>query len=174
MECENILFIHFDEPAKKDYFLETFTNSEKLFEGFINYFSTKLETYGTDSDVYNEYVEIEMCSDDMVKLVFYTHKFPCIEFCRRFSWVYSLNTQLIYYNQEADFSGRFSMFRNQNTLDEKYNYLQGLYTLDNDRFWEEAKGFYNMNFHIDIPASDRKRLRELVHYNQMINNFENL
>ncbi len=66
------------------------------------------------------------------------------------------------------------MFRNQNTLDEKYNYLQGLYTLDNDRFWEEAKGFYNMNFHIDIPASDRKRLRELVHYNQMINNFENL
>jgi hypothetical protein len=180
MEVQNILFIQFDCLEKKEYFMETFSNSEKFFESFIPYFSTKLETYGTSSDVYTEFIEFEMINDT-VKLEFYTYQNPCIEFCKRFSWVHGLNIQLIYYSYHQDYSGRFNMYRNQNVLNEIYSYYQGMYFFDQDRFWEEITNEFNkkysfMEFIQKIKLHnfpDFKKLNQMYSEFLLIASFEN-
>jgi hypothetical protein len=183
VECENVMFIEFDTTEKKEYFSQVFTESIKFFESFIPYFSTKLETYGTGSDVYIEYIEVEEITGSLLKLTFHTHETPCIEFCRRFAWVHTLNVQLYYYNEEHDFAGRFSMFKNQNTLDQRTTFLNGMYRFEPDRFWniivdhlDTTIPFHEFmeNHGITITGPDYEYLEARYNEVALINQFKGL
>ena len=100
--CENNLFVECKSSVKKEYLLEFINNEVLLFKSFINLGlgETLKEGYGTDSDVYLEYIEIAEIFDNVLHFKFYTHDSPCVEFTKRFSAKYSVNVQLIYYNCE--------------------------------------------------------------------------
>ena len=137
--CENIILVH-SEPLKIQYLLEILQNSPKslFFETFITLGNseTKKEGYGTDSDIYTEYIEIDI-HPDLLKFVIYTNDTPCIEFVKRFAMKYSLQIQMIYYNSEFNFSGKIVINNYQIILNEQWNYFQGLYFTDEDRFFNE-------------------------------------
>ena len=136
MACENNLFIHFDNLDKKNYFLNLFENSDKLFQTLIPLNGTKLECYGTDSDVYLEYITFDICDTNVISLVFFTNENPCIPFCKKVCGYYGVNIELVYFNEESNFSGKFCIHLQQITKNELYNYWQGLYILHTDLFWE--------------------------------------
>ena len=137
--CENNLFIQVND--KKDYFINIFENNTKLFESFIQCNGKMQEYYGTDSDVYLEYVIFENTTD-IINLIFYTHDTPCIEFCKRLAGKFSVNIQLYYYNEEHDFSGRFEIYQNQIVKNDFLSYWQGMYTYNYDIFWENINDLF--------------------------------
>lgn len=141
-ECENNLFIHAETDERKEYFMNILNRSDKLFESFIPLSQTKLECYGTSSDVYIEYIEVKLVLD-LIILKFYTYQTPCIEFAKRLAGRYSLNVQLHYYNEESDFSGEVSIYRNQLMKEEHYSYLQGVYFNNRESFWQKAYEKFN-------------------------------
>jgi hypothetical protein len=134
MECENILFV--DTHDKLNFFMETLTNGDKLFQSFIPLAGTKLECYGTSSDVYMDYVEIVNPMNELLQIKFYTYDTPCIEFCKKLSSRFNVNLELYYYNQDCDFSGKIHIHRNQIVRDERYSYFQGIYLNRREEFWE--------------------------------------
>jgi hypothetical protein len=139
--CENNFFVDCGSIVKRDYLLEFINNEVLLFKSFINLGpgETLKEGYGTDSDVYLEYIEIAEIQNNVLHLKFYTHDSPCIQFTKRFSAKYSVNVQLIYYNSELNFSGKLSIHNQQIVLDEIWKYHQGLYYTDKDRFWDSIE-----------------------------------
>jgi hypothetical protein len=142
--CENNLFIQFDSQEKKDYFLKVFENTDNnlFFESFISLTSTKLECYGTSSDIYIEYITFDTLDSDVIKLVFHTHEYPCLEFCKRLAGKYSVNIQLVYFNEDSNYSGKIEIFNHQLVKDEIYGYWNGLYILHYDVFWERLNDLF--------------------------------
>uniref|UniRef100_A0A6C0B0H1 YubB ferredoxin-like domain-containing protein n=1 Tax=viral metagenome TaxID=1070528 RepID=A0A6C0B0H1_9ZZZZ len=159
--CENNLFIQFDTPEKKDYFLSILENVENqlLFQSFIPIFESKKETYGTDSDVYIEYITFDVSDSDVINIIFYTNETPCIEFCKRVSAKYSVNIQLLYFCEENGYSGQIQIFHNQVVKNELYNYWQGMYVLQYDLFWERLQDFFE--------SMDAKNFMEFLQKNEM-------
>jgi len=135
--CENNIYIHCSQNIK-DHILYILENNTLLFQAFIPLFNNnKLEFYGTDSDVYIENVLVE--ESDILHLTVYTHYYPCIPFCNKLATLYDLNLQNVYYNAEADLSGKWQIYRNQIIFNEQWNYIQGLYFTDIDLFWEKVQ-----------------------------------
>jgi len=142
--CENNLFIQFDTSEKKDYFLRIFENTDNilLFESFIQLTGTKQECYGTSSDVYMEYVTFDISDSDIISIIFHTYEYPCLEFCKRLAGKYSVNTQLVYFNEESNYSGKIEIYRHQVIRDEMYSYWNGLYVFHYDIFWERLNDLF--------------------------------
>ncbi len=136
MACENNLFIHFDNFDKKQYFLNRFQEHDKLFESLIPLHGTKLECYGTDSDVYFDFITFDICDESVINLVFFTNEYPCIPFCKKICGLYNVSIELVYLNQDNNFSGKFCMHLQQITKNEVSSYWQGLYNYYLDIFWE--------------------------------------
>ena len=134
VECENVLFIYAKE--KNFFFTETLNNGIKLFESFIPLSQTKLECYGTSSDVYIEYIDTSFLNDNVIKLRFYTYQTPCIEFVKKIAGRFNINVELFYYNEGGEFSGKIQIYRNQLVKNEKYSYWQGIYLNKRSEFWE--------------------------------------
>ena len=180
-ECENNLFIHAETDERKDYFMNILNNSDRLFESFIPLSQTKLECYGTSSDVYIEFIEVEIVMD-LICLKFYTYQTPCIEFVKRLAGRYSLNIQLHYNNQEDDFSGEISIYRNQLIKDHRYSYFQGVYFNNRDSFWELVYKDFNeslsfMDFllakRLSLNENDFNKLKKLYDEFLFCSKFEN-
>jgi len=134
--CENNLFIQAGSVEKRDYILQILNDGIKLFESLVPLSGTKDECYGTESDVYIEYITMELTNCNMIRLQFFTHDLPPILFCKKLCAFYGLNIQLVYYNQEKDFSGKYHIYSNQVVKNDYFSYWQGLYTYDLDTFWE--------------------------------------
>jgi hypothetical protein len=184
MACENHLIVQFDSIEKKDYLFEKLNNGIKLFETFIPCSSTRMECYGTSSDVYIEYITVEIVCEKVLKLVFHTHETPCIEFCKRFCALYNVNIQLMYLNEENNYSGKYFIHFNQIVKNEIFNYYQGLYMYDRDLFWENINGLFENNVSknfmeflkekdLHILESDQRELKYRFDSVCMVNEFQN-
>jgi hypothetical protein len=181
--CENNLFIQFDTIEKKEEFLSIIGNNQLLFQSFIELSGTKKECYGVDSDVYIEYITFDISEPNVINIVFYTYEYPCIPFCEKLSYKYSVHIQLLYFNEESDFSGKLEI--NKGIKNELYSYWQGVYILQYDLFWERLDDFFEKfpaNSFFDFLQKNKmiiyeKDVVELQHnfdkYN-LINTFKNL
>jgi hypothetical protein len=170
MECENCLFIYLDDGEKKDYFIRTLNTNDKLFEAFIPLFESKLECYGTSSDVYIEYIDVDFLAH-CISLTFYTYETPCIEFCKKLASRYNFNIELKYYNELADFAGKLQIYRNQ-IVKECYGYLQGIYFNKKDKFWELIYSTFNSKTtFIDFFLEKRLKLNE-DDFNKLKQNYD--
>jgi hypothetical protein len=157
MICENNLFIQTNSPEKKEYFMKILEEATVLFQSLIPLNGTKKECYGTDSDIYLEYITFDIADPDVINLIFYTHDTPCIEFCKRLAGYYSVNVQLVYFNEENNYSGKIDIYRNQLVRDERYTYWQGMYVYNFDIFWER----------IDVLFENETNFMELLRKNNL-------
>jgi hypothetical protein len=184
--CENNLFIQCHTVEQKDYFIHILSNGTHLFQSFIYLQGTKLECYGTASDVYIEYTTIDIDTDPcMLSLLFHTHDLPPLEFCKKLAIEYTVNIQLVYFNQENNYSGEFRMKDNRvsgNTID---SYYQGLYVFERDRFWENIPDSFEesetLNYeeylskmNIRLENMDNQKVKDLYYQFLLEKQFENL
>ena len=139
MNCENNLFVNCISSIKKEYLLGLLQDKVLFFKTYINIENETIKQgYGTDSDVYLEYMEVVEIFENVLHFKFYTNDSPCVEFSKRFAAKYSVNIQLVYYNFELNFSGKLNI-HNQHIIDEIWDYHQGLYYTDKDRFWDSIE-----------------------------------
>ena len=183
--CENNLFIKCHSDDQKNALLNIISGGICLFQSFIRLDGTKLETYGTESDVYSEYITVDIDTDLMISLLFHTHDLPPLEFCKKFAFNYIVNIQLVYYNEENNYSGELRIKDNRvccNTID---SYYQGLYQFEQDRFWENieesfqcypSKTYEQYLSKINLRSDERdyKRLMDMFNKWSLFNCFQNL
>jgi len=183
MSCENNLFVQCANMEIKDHFMNLLSDGIKLFETFVPLTGSKLECYGVDSDVYIEYIFIEMVSEKVINLKFFTHNFPCIEFCKRLSARFSVNIQLVYLNETNNYSGQFRIFSNQIVKNDLFSYWQGMYIYKNDDFWEKLpetfekyQNFMELisNLNISIPENELNILKTQFDEQLLFKQFERL
>jgi hypothetical protein len=143
--CENILFINCGTCTKKNYILEILNSGKYFFKTFIRLgeFETNYDAYGTHSDVYIKRIDFLPDFDEILHFTFDTDITPCTFFCKRFAGKYSVDIQLIYYNEELNFSGKYCIHKYQVILNEYWTYYQGLYYTNPDIFWERIKETFN-------------------------------
>ena len=152
MVCENNLFIQTSSVEKKDFILNKLNNGIKLFETLIPLYGTKEDCYGTSSDVFIEYIIFDIDIDPcIISMIFYTHDTPCIPFCIKIAGMYNLNLQLVYYNEEINFSGQVSIHLNQTIKDEYHGYHQGMYLYNTDLFWETRHEYCETFLNFENP-----------------------
>lgn len=147
--CENYITI---EPIKKDglkNLIKTIKNGtdEYLFARIFGDVKDYRETFGTKWDVEMSEADIngymgeldELWEDDsFLTINIHTAWSPCLGFSQKLSEKYGLSITHQYFEGGNDFSGEFS-FRNGEVIEEQeYNFLEGLYKLDNERFYGEA------------------------------------
>ena len=77
------------------------------------------------------------CVDELVSLSPVTPWSPPREFCQRLSKKYGVNVYIFYSEGGNDFSGTDEYDNGEHTNEEQYDYLEGLYRLDNECFWSE-------------------------------------
>jgi len=185
--CENILFIKCKSIDHKEKIVNILSNGIKLFESFIILEGTKLECYGTSSDVYIEYINVELFFDELlIKLTFTTYETPPLHFCKSISFHYNIDVQLLYFNEENNYSGKLCITNNKITCDQIFNYYQGLYENDKDRFWEEIeKSFefihinekyedYIKKNNFNLTSMDYSNLKRLFDQYLLLKNFERM
>ncbi len=182
MECENNLFVHVETDERKEYFMNILSNNIKLFESFVPLSQTKLECYGTSSDVYIEYIDIEFVMD-LICLKFYTYQTPCINFCKKLAARYNINIELVYYTEYNDSAGKLHIHRNQIVKNEMYSYFQGVYFNNKDNFWELVYPYFTINStfmefilekKLSITESDFNRLKYLYDEFLFCNDFNKI
>jgi len=186
-ECENHLFIKFKTNDHREHIIAILSNGIKLFESFIILQGTKLECYGTSSDVYIEYIHIDIDIDPLIiKLEFTTYESAPLRFCKSISFHYNLDIHLIYFNEKNNYSGRFCIDSNRLIKDEIYSYYQGIYIHDRDRFWNEIEihiqelkkeityETYIENINLSLSDMDTVNLKNVFNKYQLFKKFENL
>jgi hypothetical protein len=147
--------------------LDILENNTLFFQAFIPCGNdSKLECYGTESDVYIENIIIE--NSEILYLTVYTYDNPCIPFCNKLAQVYGLNIQNVYYNNVLDFSGKWQIYSNQIIFNEGWNYIQGLYFTNNDLFWETVQES-DLNDLCELTGQDINDLRQEMVMKKMDN-----
>jgi len=77
------------------------------------------------------------CIDELVTLSPTTPWSPPREFCNRLSKMYGVKVYIFYSEGGNDFSGTDEYDNGEHINEEQYDYLEGLYRLDNECFWSE-------------------------------------
>jgi hypothetical protein len=181
MLCENELFIDALSLQTYNHLLELLGDGTFLFQTFIPLDGTRKETYGTDSDVCIEYIDIETY-DLIIHLHFYTHDTPCIQFCTQIAHTYNISVQLVYFNKKGNVSGELGVYCSM-TKYEHYNYIQGVYLHRTDDFWEFIHEYFVgattfmeflTNSGLHVFESDLTKLQNMFNEFLMFGQFEKL
>lgn len=182
--CENNLIMQCQSIEHKDHILLILSNGIYLFQSFIILNGTKLECYGTDSDIFLENVILDLHDDPIfISLYFYTHELPPLEFCKKISFEYNVNIELVYFNKENNYSGKVRIKDKRVCCNEIISYYQGLYTYEQDMFWENIEdsfeGEYNWDLlygklNISILSMDLEKVKSLFNEHLLLKQFQNL
>jgi hypothetical protein len=182
--CENIMFLKCLNEEHKENIMRILSEGVKLFESFIILQGTKIECYGTSSDVYIEYIQIDHnFSETIIKIDFTTYETAPLQFCKNLSHVYSLDIQLIYFNEINNYSGKFCVEKGKVNCNEILSYYQGLYIYIRDRFWTEIENSFqeNENYNVYIQRiniclydMDTHYLKDLFDKYNLFKSFEKM
>jgi len=130
---------------------------------------TKLEAYGTDSDVYTEYIDFHN-EDKLIYITLFTNETPCTEFCKRFCKRFCVDIQFIFYNEDLDFSGMF-FFKNNEVLNyHHWNYHEGMYFTDPERFWELDFEYIDVDQFMFLSISQINQIKQNVMFEKFKKN----
>jgi hypothetical protein len=110
------------------------------------------------------------CTDDLVTLSPTTPWSPPREFCERLSKKYGVKVYILYSEGGCNFSGTDEYHNGEHINEECYEYLEGLYHLDNECFWSEVDSELDnlediteeefINKFPFVDELDKKQLRE--------------
>jgi len=168
MSCENNLFIQTKSIEQKEYFLNILGNNQYFFQSFILNFSADILIDDVTFDITS--------SDDIINCIFNIET-PCIEFCKRICGLHGLNVQLVYYNKESNYSGKFQIYRNQVVTNETITYWQGMYKYNYDLFWELLDELFESRINLNdlhILEKDFSELNNKYQNFLLIQQFEKL
>lgn len=116
-------------------------NNEAWYGANVRRWGTKWDFYPNDSDT-----DIQF-TDRSITIHTATAWSPPTEFCERLSRMYNLHVVLTFAEPGADFAGRTVILDGDTIQNEDHNYLEGIYKLDAEQFWQELGG--NLEFYVE-------------------------
>lgn len=97
--------------------------------------------FGTKWDVFLENFIVEM-SEDEITMSLNTAWSPPHSFCETLSMTYSVSVENIFSEPGANYSGKVSYDTNGDIIeDSNYSYIEGVYHMDHDYFWDEINSY---------------------------------
>ena len=117
--------------------LDLLSVGNTLFQSLIPLDGCKKECYGVSSDVCFDAVVYDIDLDEtVISLVFATYETPCIVWATKVANRYNISVQLLFFNLDEDFSGKFSIHWHQIVINVRHSYWYGIYMYQEDLFWE--------------------------------------
>jgi hypothetical protein len=94
--------------------------------------------YGCKWDFDLRETNVDYCEEELITFSSTTPWSPPTEFCRRLSKKYGVFVHIFYSEGGNNFSGVDEYDNGKHVRSEEYEYLEGLYHLDNECFWSEV------------------------------------
>lgn len=121
--------------------------SESQFEGGA-WYQHNIDRYGCKWDTNWDDANIDTDSDDCITMSPQTAWSPPVGFCRLLAEQYGVSVTLEYSEPGCDFAGKFWTDGEEET-EETFEYLEGLYFIDEDYFWMEVRSNLEYEFEED-------------------------
>lgn len=115
------------------------------------WYQSNIDRFGCKWDVDYDTCNFDLESDDCITMSPETAWSPPEEFCRLLSQQYGVDVQLEYSEPGSNFAGRITIKADGDEDTEQYEYLEGLYHIDNDYFWMELRSNLEYEFEEDEP-----------------------
>lgn len=120
----------------------------------IGWHESNLKRFGTKWDVAPQGCEIEF-SDDTITMNPKTASSPPIPFCVALAQEYDVEVDITYFERLSDYAGRNLIFSTGDVIEEEdYDYTEGMYHLDNKKFWEDRANDDLEEMDLDIKDVD--------------------
>jgi hypothetical protein len=110
------------------------------------WYQHNIDRYGCKWDVSHENAVISTDSDDCITMSPETAWSPPKEFCILLAEQYGVDVTLEYSEPGCNFSGRVVISPDGVEEEENYEYLEGLYFIDEDSFWMEVQSNLEYEF----------------------------
>jgi hypothetical protein len=134
------------------------------------WYQHNIDRYGCKWDVSHENAIIDYYdSDDCITMSPQTAWSPPKEFCILLAEQYGVDVTLEYSEPGCDFAGRVVIGPDGVEEEENYEYLEGLYFMDEDSFWMEVQSNLEFEFDKDEPRPDEDEPRPLEEW---LNDFQ--
>jgi len=127
---------------------ENITEEEFQQGGWYNH---NINRYGCKWDIGWDDSNVDTDSDDCITMSPNTAWSPPEGFCRLLAEQYGVNVTLEYSEPGCDFAGKLSVGPDGDYEEEQYDYLEGLYFIDEDYFWMEVQNNLEYEFDDDEP-----------------------
>jgi hypothetical protein len=143
-ELDDILVMNTLVPHDEEY-----DKIEKSGEFLLN---PQTVFYGCKWDFDLKETNVISCEKELITLSSDTPWSPPTEFCRRLSEKYGVFVHIFYSEGGNNFSGVDEYDDGEHVRSEEYEYVEGLYYLDNECFWSEVD--YNLDNLEDITEDE--------------------
>jgi len=122
------------------------TLSESEYENGA-WYNSNINRYGCKWDVDYDTCNFDLEGDDCILMSPETAWSPPEEFCRSLAQQYGVGVVLEYSEPGCDFAGRLLITEEGIEESESFDYLEGLYNIDEDWFWQEVSS--NLEYEFD-------------------------
>jgi len=124
---------------------------EKYEDG--GWYSANTDWYGCkwDIDVYEGMFDI---TDDTISFSCDTAWSPPVNFLENLCRMYDTSATITYFEPGCDFAGKMEFNPTGTSLQEDYNYTEGLYYLDEELFWSEIEYNFEYDMENEVKPED--------------------
>lgn len=148
------------------------------------WYHSNIDRFGCKWDINWDDSNIDMDSDDCITMSPQTAWSPPDGFCRLLAQQYEVKVELEYSEPGCDFAGRLLVHPDGQEESESYDYLEGLYYIDEDLFWMEVRNNLEYEFDEteprdvkdwleDFPFVDEKHQTDMIElYNDVKEEYE--
>lgn len=126
--------------------IEPSVSQESYKEG--EWYNSNINYWGTKWDVSYEDCNFEF-GETSIAMSPNTAWSPPVNFCVNLAKMYNVSVDMFYSEPGCDFTGKTWIDKNGDKSEEDYSYLEGLYNLDREQFWNELEytldGYWEMD-----------------------------
>lgn len=161
--CSNSIIITGDKDKIKKIkrVISTMDNTDRVFQDLVGrdenlseaefengaWYNSNINRFGCKWDVDYDTCNFDLEGDDCITMSPETAWSPPEGFCRLLAEQYGVDVVLEYSEPGCDFAGRLSITADGEEDAENYGYLEGLYHIDEDWFWQEVQS--NLEYEFD-------------------------
>lgn len=161
--CSNSIIITGDKDKIKKIkrVISTMDNTDRVFQALVGrdenlseaefengaWYNSNINRFGCKWDVDYDTCNFDLEGDDCITMSPETAWSPPEGFCRLLAEQYGVDVVLEYSEPGCDFAGRLSITADGEEDAENYGYLEGLYNIDEDWFWQEVQS--NLEYEFD-------------------------
>ena len=143
------------------------TLSESQYHEGGAWYDSNINRWGCKWDINWDDSNIDLDSDDCITMSPQTAWSPPENFCRLLSQQYGVRVSIEYSEPGCDFAGVLLTYGDgRDDESEQYEYLEGLYFIDEDLFWMEVRNNLEYEFEEDEPREVKEWMEDFQYVDE--------
>jgi hypothetical protein len=142
------------------------TLSESQYHEGGAWYDSNINRWGCKWDINWDDSNIDLDSDDCITMSPQTAWSPPENFCRLLSQQYGVRVSIEYSEPGCDFAGKLVVHPDGEEESETYDYLEGLYFIDEDLFWMEVRNNLEYEFEEDEPREVKEWMEDFQYVDE--------